>query len=260
MADLIHLPPTIGFAIGLIVLLPLREQFPTFDFRNPLATHHALMVLLIALPIFIPLVGARFNIQYDVRYVLSAMPPFYLLAAHALLGIAQSGIKKTWIVIALIALLPGLHTALTANEKEDYRSAFGFIHAKLAAGECVEITHWDSLVPPPQWRLYNYDDIALPLVNAQHTGTQEQRCTGIWLMEYQRVPSSVRRGAAREAKLRQTRDVLGSQQFFWFKVVHLGPSRTQTSEELAWFIDQDRPIPLAATGELKTPYRERNRS
>jgi uncharacterized membrane protein len=222
-AQIKYAPLFFCFVVGLLAASPIRSWLPEIGAADEDWRRLSLLGLMVAVPIIILQLAGPVGLQYDVRYILTALPPFYLLVAHALTRFATPARRYGWLAAIVMFSTLGVHTLLTAPYKENYRDALGVLHAGYKPSECVAFVPFHET--PAQWGLYRYDDALIRVLTEDQIEDPRSGCGGAWLVIYQRVEHTTRRGAVVEKAFAAHRDLIEARQFHWVRVVHFGPAR-----------------------------------
>ncbi len=218
-----YVPYFFVFLLGLLAASPLRRWLPALGTSDDDWKRVSLLGLLITIPLVTLLLAGTWGVPYDVRYVLAALAPFYLLVARALTLITKPGLRYAWIAAIVAFSTAGIYTDLAVPYKENYRDALAFLHARYQSGDCVAF--FPGRAVPRQWHLYRYDDVEIRNVSEVEFNSEDTGCRDLWLVINERVSRNAARGRVVEIALAEQRNVLDGQQYHWVRVVHFGPSK-----------------------------------
>jgi uncharacterized membrane protein len=221
LAQIQYVPYFMSFLLGVLLVLPFRPWLPDLTAPGDDRKRALLLVLMVVVPLATLLLAGAAGVQYNVRYALAALAPFYLLVARSIALLRSRRLLAAWVAAILAFSTVGIHTALAVPSKENYRDALALLHESYRPGDCVTFVPTGTV--PLQWHLYRYDDVPLRSLKEAEADRPEAECRDVWLVIYERVIRTADRGRAVEAQLSSRRDVLAERQFHWIRVVRLGP-------------------------------------
>jgi len=225
VAQIRYVPYFFVFLLGLLAATPLRRWLPALGTSQDDCKRVSLLGLLIAIPLVLLLVAGTQGVQYDVRYALAALAPFYLLVARALTSITKPGIRYVWIAAIVVYSTLGIYTVLEVPYKENYRDALAFIHDRYQSGDCLAFVPGGGV--PRQWHLYRYNDVEIHNLRENEFNSEKAGCTGKWLVINERVSHNAAFGRVVEMMLAEHRNILDEEQYHWVRVVHFGPPKNE---------------------------------
>lgn len=218
-----YVPYFFVFLLGLLAATPLRRWLPQLGTPQNDPKRASFLALLVAIPLVALLLAGTQGVQYDVRYALAALAPFYVLVARAVTLITKPALRYAWITAIIAFSIAGIHTVLEVPYKENYRDALAFLHDSYKSGDCVAfVPRWAA---PAQWHLYGYEDVKLHSLRENELNVEDAGCRDTWLVAYERVISSAARGRVVETALAEHRSILDERQYHWVRVVHFGPRK-----------------------------------
>ncbi len=173
-----------GGPVGLLLARTLRQE-PGGPSSRSDRRAIVLPLLLFAVPLAsVFFLAAVLNVQYNVRYVVFCIAPYYILVGAGLARLPGALLRGA----ALMAVLGYSGYALTANYrvpyKENYRDAIRFVTAAGEPQDCYAFVPFGG--PPLQWALY------APAKPLRRLALEDERsdiagCRRIWVITYQRV-------------------------------------------------------------------------
>ena len=206
--------------VGLLLAMPIRPWLPELGAPGNDWRRVSLLALLVAIPLFtLHLAGAR-GVQFDVRYTLAALVPFYLLAGHALAIMSDPRLRYAWLSAMIAFSLLGIHTQFTVPYKENYRDALAYLHDHYRSGDCISYGLREK--PPLQWHLYGYDNLDVRTLGTNELAAGGPGCRQVWLVLYERVTRNAAQGRVLERSLAEQRPIVAERPFHWVRVVQFG--------------------------------------
>lgn len=171
---------------ALIALIPLIQRKKN-NHQAEEKEYLVLLLMLWLLPIVvIQIVSKSLDIQYDTRYILFSIIPYYILVARGLTSIKYPVLLVGIIVIILGYSLYSLNSNYFKPYKENYRDALRYLAERYKTRDCVAFLPYNQL--PLQWALYQGDNINLKLVEVEEATKND--CERIWVVAYRRVQSA----------------------------------------------------------------------
>lgn len=176
--------PLWAYAAGAILfLLPVLLTVVPRLKRGAPEPKVVLLALLSLLPILVPIVaGAFFGIQYQVRYTIFALVPYYIWVAY---GITL--LKPTWLRVCLIggislcsarALWADYFVPITP----DYQTATRYVVQHYRPGDCIVFTPGERILPPIYWKAYYPQGPAVRPIALDDALAPSNTCARVWLL------------------------------------------------------------------------------
>ena len=169
-------------------------------------------------PLVIPFALAAFNVQYDVRYTLSALPVYLLLVASGLARIPDTIWRRLVVALAIAYGLMSLRANYFVPYKENWRDAMGTLADRYSDGDCVVIAPQpDSGRLPEYWSVYGYDrrHPGVEIIPLDRLPIEAPACGRLWMFTYQRTAKFIASAEAIETYIRDTHRESDRRDFFW---------------------------------------------
>jgi mannosyltransferase len=205
-----------GLLFSLPVLLALKPRVSpggTLGAKS-LDRENSVLLAILWLAPHVTLVGlGLMGMQYDVRYVLFCIVPYYVLVARGIMTMPVPAWRIAW--VAGIALFSGF--ALRANYfipyKEDYRAALLHVAKAQQPGDCV--LFYPVGILPRAWSVYQVGWTLPRIIGLQASDLRAESCERVWLVKYERM--GVKKDELRrlEQKLQPSFIRSEEQQYFW---------------------------------------------
>jgi uncharacterized membrane protein len=185
-------------------------------------THDSNSTWLLVSVTFVPLaailiVEGSQEIPHEVRYLLAALAPFYLLTARALSSITPT-LGYGWVTAMIAFSSLGIRTHLETPYKENWRDAEEVVHRLYQPGDCAAFTPFGPLT----WELYGYDDVRLRTLDTKGLADGGAGCRNLWLVAYSRASNARDMSDADRAKVAAKRPLLATYEFHWIRVEQFG--------------------------------------
>ncbi len=200
----LHDAPRWSVACGLLFLVPvilaLKPLFQRAAVPKSWSSRDSVLLLamLWLAPHLILLGLATTGMQYDVRYSLFCLVPYYILVAAGISSLPRTVWRWSW--LAVIVLYSGL--ALRAQYfvpyKEDYRGALQYLAAAEMPGDCVVFLPFGGL--PLQWDVYERNKQPPHIIAPAALDAESGSCGRIWLVRYSRVDTDADRAQLKEVE------------------------------------------------------------
>jgi len=175
---------------------------------------------LFAVPLLVILAVNLIGVQYNVRYTLPCLAPYYLLVARGL-----SLPRALWLRAALVVVVVAYSgAALRANYfipyKENYRDGLAWLSDRYEPNDAVIFAPWGR--PPREWRIYGYDKVHPKLTTTDvQTVVRSGRPPVVWLVSYHRVPDAARESRSMRQRLARAYRRTDGARFHWVEVDRL---------------------------------------
>lgn len=197
----------------LLALKPLVAAGAARPARSPDRENSVLMAILWMAPHVTLVVLGLMGMQYDVRYVLFCIVPYYVLVARGIMTMPVLAWRTVWVVG--IVLFSGF--ALRANYfvpyKEDYRDALVHVAKAQQPGDCV--LFFPAGILPRAWTVYQVNQTLPPVVGPEALDPGAGSCNRVWLVKYERMGVKTDELRRLEQKLQPSFTRVGEQQYFW---------------------------------------------
>lgn len=130
----------------------------------------------------------RLGLQYDLRYALFCLVPYYLLVARGVATMRSPLWRCAWLVGIILYSGFALRVNYSMPYKEDYRRAIGHIANAQQPGDCAIFFPFHSL--PLQWGVYAAKRPPPEIFRTEPQASGIDRCSRVWLVKYSRVAGS----------------------------------------------------------------------
>lgn len=145
-----------------------------------------LLLLLWVLPIAtVLLVSRALHIQYDLRYILFCIIPYYILVARGVRSLNSSILTLLFFAFILGYSAYALQSNYFKSHKENYRDALAYLAKEYIEGDCVLFLPFNEV--PLQWKIYHGDDPNLRVTDVESIASGEVDCDRVWAIAYRRV-------------------------------------------------------------------------
>lgn len=194
---------------------PAREVHPPSLLRRREAAMTC--ALLFGLPLLVILGVNLIGVQYNVRYTLPCLAPYYLLVARGL-----TLLRPRWMhAVALVLVVAYSGVALRANYfipyKENYRDGLAWLSERCGPQDAVIFAPWGRV--PREWKIYGYDEghPGLKTTDVQSV-IRDRRPPVVWLVSYHRVQDAARESRAMRERLARVYRRTDGATFHWIDV------------------------------------------
>lgn len=202
-----------------------------------------LLILLSALPILVPIAaGAFFGVQYQVRYTIFALIPYYILVAGGI-----TSLRSAWLGILLLFCISVYSAgALWADYfvplNPHYRSATAYVVEHYRPGDCIVFAPREPRHPPIYWKAYHPKGPAIRPIALNEALSPQAACQRVWFLWdgiwWKNSPSSaVNRERTRDSFARRLHLIVSRNFFdFWVQLYERRSSpslKTQASPQTA---------------------------
>jgi 4-amino-4-deoxy-L-arabinose transferase-like glycosyltransferase len=185
--------PRCSYVCGLLFLLPaLLALKPIVGMRAGVASgkwmdRDSALLLggLWLVPHLILLVLGIRGMQYDVRYSLFCIVPYYLLVAGGLSSLPRNALRWSWIAAIVLYSALALRATYFVPYKEDYKGALTYIAAAENPDDCAIFLPFETL--PYQWEIYAEGRQPPRMIVPGALDAEIGRCGRMWLVKYSRV-------------------------------------------------------------------------
>ncbi len=221
----LHAPPPLWtFVAGALLfsvpgLLALRSLFPWAPSTqgSPSESERTLLLLILcALPLGLVWALGLLNVQYDVRYVLFCILPYYMLVARGLSGLRTAATRTGWTTLALAYGVCALRANYFVPYKENYRDALAYVADKYRAGDCCVFLPFERM--PLEWAIYHGDAPPPRMATLETIASGEASCDRVWLITYRRVQWAIEQDEGGERSLQATHSRVSEREYFWVNV------------------------------------------
>ena len=215
---------------ALIALGPLfSKSFPQME-----PAEDRRMLLLLGLLTVFPILAAiglgAFGIQYDVRYVLYSLVPYYLLVARGMMAIRPGRLRFAFVFIAILYSAFSLRAVYFIPYKENYRDALAILAKEYRAGDCCAFLPFSEI--PGQWYVYERNLPALRRIGIPLVVANPSVCNRLWVVSYSRIPDARRIAAQASEELNRTHVTVRHDHSYWVDLsLHLPRTKQQLTSE-----------------------------
>lgn len=174
------------FLFGIPVLLALGPQVfwrREADGTESERSSTAMLLLLFLVPIATTVgISHLANLQFDVRYIVFAIAPYYVLAGHGLARIRPVAVRAAFVTVLLAYSVAALRANYYIPYKPDYRAAAAYLASHYRDGDCASFSMrlLDGL--PLFWRVHQPDHPGLRIHPPDELLTENPGCQRIWLL------------------------------------------------------------------------------
>ncbi len=201
---------------GLLALRPLLSRDAATATARTERERALLLLLLCALPLLLVWALGLLNVQYDVRYVLFCILPYYLLVARGLSRLRTPLARTLWATLALAYGLGALRANYFVPYKENYRDALAYLASAYRAGDCCVFLPFERM--PLEWTVYQGDAPPPRMATLETIASGEASCDRVWLITYRRVQWAIQRDEDGERSLQATHSRVSEREYFWVNV------------------------------------------
>jgi hypothetical protein len=180
----------------------------------------ALMVLAWAFPFVMPLLTGIFEVQYTIRYTLTALPAYLLLVAHGLASIRVPAWRGLVIALCVVYSLFALRTNYFQPYKENWRDVMSALSHDYRAGDCVIISASDPMASNA-WKFYGSRELqaGARVMDRYDPEGAAAECQRIWVVGYLRAPVNTKEYNALKTAIERTHRGVQGREFFWTELV-----------------------------------------
>jgi 4-amino-4-deoxy-L-arabinose transferase-like glycosyltransferase len=201
------------------VLLMIVRVLRSSDDDAVVAERYATSLCLLsgALPAAVVMIVGLAGLKYDVRYVLFAIVPYYLLAAAGICRLRPATLSWAVLLVALGYSCFALRANYWSPYKENFRDAAAYVAERARIRDCYAFVPFAG--PPRGWTIYMTGPPgATVLTGAQDA--EQNACTRTWVLTYERGQEERLPSAWDDWLLhvRSTRKRTEHRTFFWIRV------------------------------------------
>jgi 4-amino-4-deoxy-L-arabinose transferase-like glycosyltransferase len=190
-----------------------------------------LLVLAWLMPMVLVIGLSWFSVQYDVRYVLFSIAPYYILVAAGASRIRPALFRGIWVVVILGYSAYALHANYFVPYKEDYRGALTQTAQNYQAEDCVAFLPWGDL--PLQWSIYVEDHAPPRMADPQQIADGLVACDRVWSIAYHRIPEADALDEQAEQVLSTALARVEETQYFWVSVSLFVPRQSRDAARIS---------------------------
>lgn len=142
-----------------------------------------LLLLLLFLPVILTIaISSLVGLQFDVRYIVFAIAPYYLLAGWGITRIRPFAARAVVLLVLCSYSLGALRANYFISYKPDYRSTVAYVSGEYRDGDCCAFSMRliDGL--PLFWRVQQPDHPGLTTRSPEELLSGNTDCRRIWLI------------------------------------------------------------------------------
>ena len=142
-----------------------------------------LLVQLSLLPVLLPIAaGALFGIQYQVRYTVFALVPYYILVARGITLLRWRWLRLCLVLCIALYSAPALWADYFIPLSPDYQNATAYVAEHYRPGDCIVFAPGEKILPPFYWKAYYPQEPAVKPVSLEDAMAPQTACTRVWLL------------------------------------------------------------------------------
>jgi mannosyltransferase len=169
---------------ALAALWPIQRWLPFTRVVKQVPGVWLLLLLLWVAPLLLAfLISATMTLQFQVRYVICALPGYLLLVAVGLDCIGPRRLR--WLALAATVLYStgSLYAIYTVRSKADYRTAARFVAGRYQQGDCLcFLPRPNQVSPPGYWEVHARALKDRPTIAVENLGNGVLPCNRVWFL------------------------------------------------------------------------------
>ena len=138
-----------------------------------------ILVLLWIVPHAILLALAALGMQYELRYALFSLVPYYILTALGISLVPSVPLRSALITLVLLYSLCGLRSVYFLPDNDDYRGAFEYLVSRAGPSACYASSPAGIL--PVQWSFYQPRHSLPRGIDLETPGASLAGCKELWI-------------------------------------------------------------------------------
>jgi 4-amino-4-deoxy-L-arabinose transferase-like glycosyltransferase len=157
--------------------------------------------------------SAALQIQYQVRYILFCITPYYLLVAYGLCRLRVPLLRRGLIALVLIYSTLALHANYFLSYKENYRDALDYLAREYQEGDFCLFLPVQEL--PIQWSIYHEHGPDLRIAQREDITSSRMNGSRIWSISFRLGAQSVEESNKLEQLLDSTHSRVREKRYCW---------------------------------------------